>query len=84
MYIFYTLTHKKTYIRCKQGVFMEKNQDVRIEKKIGRPKTNESNKKHAICIYLKDEMYDKIQKQTKETYVPISRIVELALQKYLV
>ena len=63
---------------------MEKNQDVKIEMKIGRPKTvTEDNKKKSINIYLKRDLYNKVMDIHNSTYAPISKIVELALQKEL-
>lgn len=56
-----------------------------MEKKIGRPKTvTEDNKKKSINIYLHRELYNKVMDIHNSTYAPISKIVELALQKYLV
>lgn len=63
---------------------MEKNQDVKIEKIIGRPKTvTEDNKKKSISIYLNRGLYNKVMDRHNSTYAPISKIIELALQKEL-
>lgn len=53
-----------------------------VKKGPGRPQVDLPSQKRSICIYLKSDMYNRIQKHHADTYIPISKVVELALEKY--